>query len=153
MRMTGSKQCRPPPVGTKAQHCVGLDLWSEKIPLHHFCHWFQKLGICADSWFLESMVKMVQWDFSLIISGYLPRRTNPCSSAFHACFYYTTVTTIIRSDVTCPRPLELPEGHVLYKESRRLLFKSQGISQTVVQVVVMERRRFGNETFETFVIH
>ncbi len=39
-----------------------------KIPLHHFTIGFQKPGICADSWFLESNGKMVQWDFSLINS-------------------------------------------------------------------------------------
>ena len=39
-----------------------------KIPLHLFTIGFQKPGICADSWFLESNGKMVQWDFSLIIN-------------------------------------------------------------------------------------
>jgi hypothetical protein len=34
--------------------------------MHHFTIGFQKPGICADSWFLESNGKMVQWDFSLI---------------------------------------------------------------------------------------
>jgi hypothetical protein len=61
MRMTGSKKYSP--VGTKAQPRVGLDFLSEKIPLHHFTFGFQKPGICADSWFLESNGKMVQWDF------------------------------------------------------------------------------------------
>ncbi len=37
-----------------------------KIPLHLFTIGFQKPGICADSWFLESNGKKVQWDFSLI---------------------------------------------------------------------------------------
>ncbi len=44
-----------------------------KIPLHLFTIGFQKPGICADCWFLESNGKMVQWDFSLInicINGY-----------------------------------------------------------------------------------
>ncbi len=39
-----------------------------KIPLHLFTIGFQKPGICADSWFLESNGKKVQWDFSLIIN-------------------------------------------------------------------------------------
>jgi hypothetical protein len=36
------------------------DKWSERNPIVPFNHWFQKL---------ESMVKMVQWDFSLITGG------------------------------------------------------------------------------------
>jgi hypothetical protein len=39
-----------------------------KSQLHHFTIGFQKPGICADSWFLESNGKMVQLGFSLIIS-------------------------------------------------------------------------------------
>jgi hypothetical protein len=37
-----------------------------KSQLHHFTIGFQKPGICADSWFLESNGKMVQLGFSLI---------------------------------------------------------------------------------------
>ncbi len=39
-----------------------------EIPLHYFYHWFQKPVICADSWFLESNGKKLQWDSSLIIN-------------------------------------------------------------------------------------
>jgi hypothetical protein len=37
-----------------------------KSQLHHFTIGFQKPGICADSWFLESNGEMVQLEFSLI---------------------------------------------------------------------------------------
>jgi hypothetical protein len=37
-----------------------------KSQLHHFTIGFQKPGVCADSWFLESNDKMVQLGFSLI---------------------------------------------------------------------------------------
>ncbi len=37
-----------------------------KSQLHHFTIGFQKPGICADSWFLESNGKMVHLGFSLI---------------------------------------------------------------------------------------
>jgi hypothetical protein len=40
-----------------------------EIPLHCFYHW--KPVICADHWFLEPMVKIVQWDFPLI--NFCPR--------------------------------------------------------------------------------
>jgi hypothetical protein len=33
--------------------------------LHRFYHLFQKPGICAYSWCLESMVKVAQWNLSL----------------------------------------------------------------------------------------
>ncbi len=36
-----------------------------KSQLHHFTIGFQKPGICADAWFLESNGKMVQLGFSL----------------------------------------------------------------------------------------
>ena len=39
-----------------------------EIPWNYFYRWFQKPVICADSWFLESNGKKVQWDFSLIIN-------------------------------------------------------------------------------------
>ena len=42
----------------------GID--QRKSQLHHFTIGFQKPGICADSWFLESNGKMVQLGFSLI---------------------------------------------------------------------------------------
>jgi hypothetical protein len=47
---------------------VSLASWSDqrKSQLHHFTIGFQKPGICADSWFLESNGKMVQLGFSLI---------------------------------------------------------------------------------------
>ncbi len=67
--------------------------WSEKIPVAPFYHWipetrnlrqlhhftigFQKPGICADSWFLESNGKMVQLGFSLI-KNRDPRVQFPC---------------------------------------------------------------------------
>ncbi len=40
-----------------------------KSQLHHFTIGFQKPGICADSWFLESNGKVVQLGFSLITSS------------------------------------------------------------------------------------
>jgi hypothetical protein len=58
MRMTGSKKYRP--VGTKAQPVWGSIFDQRKSQLHHFTIGFQKPGICADSWFLESNGKMVQ---------------------------------------------------------------------------------------------
>ncbi len=46
--------------------CRHYTNWSEKNPILHVYHWFQKPKTCVHSWFLESMVKLVQWDFSLI---------------------------------------------------------------------------------------
>jgi hypothetical protein len=51
-----------------------LNPWSSifdqrKSILHHFTIGFQKPGICADFWFLESNGKMVQLGFSLIRVG------------------------------------------------------------------------------------
>jgi hypothetical protein len=64
MRMTGSKQYSP--VGTKPSPVWGSIFDQGKSQLHHFTIAFQKPGICADSWFLESSGKMVQLGFSLI---------------------------------------------------------------------------------------
>jgi hypothetical protein len=46
--------------------CLTTTNDQRKFQLHHFTIGFQKLGICADSWFLESNGKMVQLGFSLI---------------------------------------------------------------------------------------
>jgi hypothetical protein len=45
---------------------VSSDCDQRNSQLHHFTIGFQKPGICADSWFLESNGKMVQSGFSLI---------------------------------------------------------------------------------------
>ncbi len=57
--------------------CSNCAVDQRKIPLHHFTIGFQKQGICADSLFLESNGKMVQWDFSLI-KNRAPRVQFPC---------------------------------------------------------------------------
>ena len=49
MRMTGSENVQP--LKSPPGYRVGLDLWSEKIPLDHLRR------------FLESMVKVFQWNF------------------------------------------------------------------------------------------
>jgi hypothetical protein len=41
-------------------------IFDQRKQLHHFTIGFQKPGICADSWFLESNGKMVYLGFSLI---------------------------------------------------------------------------------------
>jgi hypothetical protein len=64
MHMTGSKMYSP--VGKKPSPVWGSIYNQRKIPLHLLTIGFQKPGICADSWFLESNGKKVQWDYSLI---------------------------------------------------------------------------------------
>ncbi len=60
-----------------------------KIPLHHFTIGFQKQGICADSLFLESNGKMVQWDFSLI---------TVCPEVLGDCVFYRRVRGPVSPD-------------------------------------------------------
>ncbi len=60
--------------------------------LHHFTIGFQKPGICADSWFLESNGKMVQLGFSLI-KNRAPRSIYP---SIYMCVYIFTYIDIYR---------------------------------------------------------